>query len=255
VGGIATVAQAAALMRRAGIVLRYGPHKTLPLASMYAAVARAGEDEREAQRRATVLTYTLIARGEAIEIQCLAGRVALADAALIPALVALCRRGRAVADLPISDTARQVLAFVATEPGATAGQVRALLGVPPRTWPNPADDALAELMRFLVIDRGTTDVPKTGAAYLSKDGIPYRLVDEVHAAHVKAARKLKPERAADQLVTRVVAGLGTATRRALAKICEPCLTAVEVAAAVDRLVAAKALVPSVLAGKPAVAPA
>jgi len=56
------------------IALRYGASEALPLASMYQAVWRQapagagrGETERDAQRRATILTNALIDRAAAIE--------------------------------------------------------------------------------------------------------------------------------------------------------------------------------------------
>lgn len=56
--GIARAKQAAALLAEVGLALRYGPTASLPLASMYHAVARQvpPEPERDAQRRATTLT-------------------------------------------------------------------------------------------------------------------------------------------------------------------------------------------------------
>ena len=187
------------------------------------------------QRRATTLTNKLIAAGHAIEINIVAGRVGLADAALIPALIALVRRRRSVEDLDLSPTARRVLGFLERTPRPTAGQVRAYLGVPPQTWPNPADEALGELQRALVIDRGATDVPDKGAAYLTKDGIPYRVVDDVHARHVKAAAKLTVEAAAAQLLEHYLDGARIATRKQLAKIFEACMSPAELDTALARL--------------------
>src|SRR5215831_11502401 len=73
-GGLATVAQAEKFLATVSVALRYGASDALPLASMYQAVwsqvpgARGGsETEREAQRRATLLTNQLIERGTAIE--------------------------------------------------------------------------------------------------------------------------------------------------------------------------------------------
>lgn len=214
---------------------------------MYAAVWRSIPDreaEAEMQRRATTLIHQLIAAGDAIETTVIADRVGLAHASLIPALIALVRRRRAagragamlsVDDLEISDTARRVLGFLATTPRPTAGQVCAYLGVPPQTWPNAADNALAELQRALVIDRGATDVPEKGSAYLTKDGIPYRLVDDVHARHVKAAAKLTVEAAAAKLVERYLDGARMATRKQLAKIFDACMSPAELDAALATL--------------------
>lgn len=62
--GLETKGQAARFLGNVGVALRYGPHKTLPIASMYAAVWRSmpvRELEADAQRRATQLTNALIA--------------------------------------------------------------------------------------------------------------------------------------------------------------------------------------------------
>ncbi|HJZ84050.1 MAG TPA: hypothetical protein VKN99_02725 [Polyangia bacterium] len=226
-----TTAQLAKWLAEVGVALRYGQHKSLPIASTYEAVGD--------QRRATELTNALIAEGTAVEIVCVAERVALAHATLVPALLALRRRGRAVDELELSDTARGVLAFVASEARPTAGQVRAHLGVPPQTWPNPADDALAELQRWLVLDRGATDVPGRGLAYLPKEGIPYRLVDEAHPTHVRAARKLTVAKAAQQLLDRYLAGAGEATTRQLGKLFGLLVSAAELDDALAALVRRK----------------
>lgn len=244
--GLETKAQAARVLANVGFALRYGPHKTLPLASMYAAVWRSipsREPEAEAQRRATALTNALIADATAVEITCVADRVGLAHASVMPALIALVRRGRAVPGtasragrtLDLSATARRVLDFLAATPRPTAGLVRAHLGVPSGTWPNPADEALGELQRLLVIDRGPTDIPEKGAAYLTKEGIPYRLVDVVHAPHVKAAAKLDVAAAAALVVEHYLDGARFATKKQLAKIFEACFSPAELDAALAAL--------------------
>jgi hypothetical protein len=245
--GLETKAQAARYLANVGFALRYGPHKTLPIGSMYSAVWRSipsREPEAEAQRRATALTNALLADGTAIETTCIADRVGLAHASLLPALIALVRRGRTVPsarakrgdrELELSDAARRVLDFVTSTPRTTAGMVRAHLGVPSGTWPNPADEALGELQRLLVIDRGPTDVPDKGAAYLTKDGIPYRLVDDVHAQHVKAAARLSVDTAAALVVEHFLDGARFATRKQLTKLFEACLSPAEVDAALAAL--------------------
>jgi hypothetical protein len=246
--GLETEAQAARFLANVGVALRYGPHKALPIASMYSAVWRSvpsREPEAEAQRRATVLTNALIADATAVEITCVADRVGLAHISLLPALIALVRRGRVVpagtgasrsgSALELSDTARCVLDFVTSTPRPTAGMVRAHLGVPSGTWPNPADAALGELQRLLVIDRGPTDVPENGGAYLSKDGIPYRLVDNVHAQHVTAAGNLDVEQAAAVVVEHYLDGARFATTKQLAKLFDACFSPAELAAALATL--------------------
>ncbi len=240
--GLSTKVEAAEFLVEVGVALRYGPSASLPLASMYQAVWRqAGkspEEEQEAQRRATQLTNALIADGTAVEINVVGDRVGLAHATLVPALIALRRRGRKVEELELSSTAREVLSFIEKEPRATAGSVRLHVGVA-REWPNPADDALAELQRDLVVDRGPTETPKTGAPYLGKEGIPYRLVDKVHAVHVRAAGKLSVGGAADQLIAAYLGGAVFAPRKKLAKLFALCVSADELDASLDRLAASR----------------
>jgi hypothetical protein len=161
----------------AGIVLRYKRSASVPLASLF--------DIAADDRTALVLVNTLIAKGEAIEVTCVGDRVCLAHETLVPALYALARR-----DVMVSETGKRVFEFLKLTPRPTAGMVRAELGVPPKTFPNAADDALAELQRFMLIDRGAADVPDTGIMYLPKDGIPYRIFDDVHRV-----KKLAPAKA------------------------------------------------------------
>jgi hypothetical protein len=231
---VATVERAAAFVARVGIALRYGASEALPLASMYAAC---GGDDDAAQRRAATLTNAMLERRDAVEITCVGGRVSLAHRTLVPALLALVRRGRAVDELDLSDDARRALKILREHPRPTAGYVRARWGVPPKTWPNPADAALAELQRGLVVDRGPTSVPERGAAYLGKDGIPYRFVDDVHADHVRAARALDVAEAATRLLAAYLDGAVFATRRKLASMFAACASAGELAAALDELAA------------------
>jgi hypothetical protein len=238
--GITTAPQLGAFVAEVAIALRYGPNDVLPLASIYHAVWRHGpraELEADAQRRATVLTNALLDAGSVIEVNVIADRLAIAHAAITPALIALRRRGRGVADLDLSDAARRVLELLGEHPRPTAGFVRARYGVPPKQWPNPADEALAELQRALVIDRGSTDVPDTGAAYLGKDGIPYRMVDVVHRAHVAAATALSVDAAAITLVGAYLDGAVFATRRRLASLFKRCVSVRELDAALAALAA------------------
>lgn len=262
-GGLATAAQAEQFLRRVAIALRYGASAALPMASMYHAVwrhvplegagsvaagakarrrgraaASAGDDgeiEREAQRRATVLTNALIERGTAIEINAVADRVAVAHRSLVPALFALGRRGADEDDLDLSPAARRALAFIAGADRPTAGQVRAHLGVPPRTWPNPADDALAELQRVFLIDRGAAEVPDTGAPYLARDGIPYRVFARAHPEVVAEAAKLSVGDAAMRLIAGYLAGAVFAAPGKLASLFKRCLSRSELDTALAAL--------------------
>ena len=238
--GLATTAEAAKFLDDVGIALRYGPSKQLPLASMYQAVWRlAGkrpESEDEAQRRAGIVTNAMIDGGLAVEVTVVAERVAVVAPSVAPALYALVRR-MARDELELSDDARAVLAYIANAERPTAGQVRAYLGVPPKTWPNRADDALGELQRKLLIDRGAVQVPATGIPYLPKDGIPYRVFDDAHPAVVKAASKLSVDAAAAMLVERYLHGARYAEPRKLASLFKRCMSRVEVDQAIASLVA------------------
>jgi len=238
--GLATVTEAAKFLADVGIALRYGPSDKLPLASMYQATWRLArkkpESEDEAQRRAGILTNALIDGGLAIEITAVAERVAVVAPSLTPALYALVRRMPRDA-LDLSDDARSVLAFIENAERPTAGQVRAYLGVPPKTWPNRADDALGELQRHVLIDRGAVAVPKTGIPYLPKDGIPYRVFDTTHVAVVKAASKLAIDAAAAALVERYLRGARYAEPRKLASMFKLCMSRAEVDRAIASLVA------------------
>jgi hypothetical protein len=252
--GLATEAQAAAFLARVAIALRYGPSESLPLASMYQATWRqlpgeASEPEPEPQRRATLLTNALLDRRAAVETNVIADRVALVDAGLAPAVIALRRRGKGRNELLLSDAARRVLAFLGDAERPTAGQVRAHLGVPPRTWPNPADDALAELQRLLLIDRGAADVPDAGAPYLANDGIPYQLFDSAHPTLMRKAGSLTIGEAAVQLLAAYITGAVFAHRQKLASMFKLCMSRTELDAALEALVAGGRLTIAMLDGK------
>jgi hypothetical protein len=236
--GMMTAKQAGAFVAEVGVALRYGPSDSLPLASMYHAIARHAppEPEQDGQRRATELTNALIADGVVIETNAIADRVVVVHRDLAPAVYAL-RRRVALDELELSDEARRVLDFVATSKRPTAGAVRDFMQVPPKTWPNRADDALAELQRSLVIDRGAVEVPESGAPYLSKDGMPYRVVDREHPALVAAAGKLDVAAAAKQLVGHYLRGAGGASRRKLKSMFKACVSAGELDDAIAALVA------------------
>lgn len=99
--GLATAAQAEKFLASVAIALRYGASEALPLASMYQAVWRQvptragrGETEREAQRRATILTHALIDRGAAVETNA----ICVSRAELDAAIDALAAEGRVEVD-------------------------------------------------------------------------------------------------------------------------------------------------------------
>lgn len=194
-------------VKEAKFVLRYNSTPGLPLPSMYAAAD---------QRRAIELTNALLARDEVVETNVIADRLVLVHHSLVPALYALRIRFRAQT---LSDHARQALALINDDGSATAGDVRRYLGVDGMKRPDPADLALAELQRDLLIDRGPVDVPKKGIPYLSKEGYPYRIFEKAHPNLVKAASKLKPARAFES----VTAALPSVPRKKLISMFKLCL--------------------------------
>jgi hypothetical protein len=200
--GLRTRRDAARFMDEVGLALRYNATSDLPLASMYRATQRhvpLPEDEKTAHARAFDLTNQLLARGEAIEICVIASRLALASAALMPAIFALRRTG---GDPPLSDAARQSLEFITANEGASSGDVRRILNVAGQRRPDPADLALTELQLQLLVDRGPSSAPAPGAVfYLSKEGYPYRVFAEAHPEIVSASARLSRQNAASRLLS------------------------------------------------------
>src|SRR4051812_8306905 len=180
---IETERDAVTFMRSVKFALRYGLAPSLPLASIYAAAAD--------QRRAIELTNALLARDEVIETNVIAGRLVLAQRAMVPALYVLRTRFRAAR---LSEDAQRALQIIRENKGMNAGDVRRLLGAEGKR-PDRADLALAELMREMLVDRGPSSVPKSGIPYLSKEGFPYRAFDEAHPELIQAAKKLAVPRA------------------------------------------------------------
>ena len=169
-------------IRRVKFALRYGSTPTLPLASMYAAA--------QDQRRAIELTNALLARDEVIETNIIGDRLVLVQRDVVPALYVLRTRFRAA---KLSDYAEGAFRLIRQDGIATAGDVRRFLGVDGMKRPDPADVALGDLQREILIDRGPSTVPTNGIPYLSKEGFPYRVFDKAHPELVKLAKKMKIE--------------------------------------------------------------
>jgi hypothetical protein len=104
--GIRTESEACRFMKSVKFALRYGATPGLPLPSIYSA---AGD-----KRLAIELTNALLARGEAIETNVLAGRLVLAHRDVVPALYALRTRFRAAR---LSHDAKRALELIRSEPG------------------------------------------------------------------------------------------------------------------------------------------
>jgi len=176
---IETERDAIEFMKRVKFALRYNATPSLPLASIYAAARD--------KRRAIELTNALLACKEVVETNVIADRLVLVHRDVVPALYALRTKLRAA---KLSDDAARALKLIKDEGPASVGEVRRFLGAEGMTRPDPADLAVAELQREMLVDRGPSTVPKNGIPYLSKEGFPYRIFEEAHADLVKAAKKI-----------------------------------------------------------------
>jgi len=176
---IETERDAIEFMKRVKFALRYNATPSLPLASMYAAVRD--------KRLAIELTNALLARKEVVETNLIADRLVLVHRDVVPPLYALRAKLRAA---KLSDDAARALKLIKDEGTATVAEVRRFLGAEGMTRPDPADLAVAELQRQMLVDRGPSTVPKNGIPYLSKEGFPYRIFEMAHPDLVKAAKKI-----------------------------------------------------------------
>jgi hypothetical protein len=179
---IKTEQDAVEFLKDAKFVLRYDSTPGLPLKSMYDAAAD--------QRLAIELTNVLLARNEVVETNVIANRLVLAHRDVVPALFTLRVRFRKAA---LSDDALRTFRLIKKHSTLSAGDVRRSLGVSGLKRPDPADVALAELQKEMLIDRGASSVPQKGIPYLSKEGYPYRVFEDAHPEMLKAAQKLSIE--------------------------------------------------------------
>jgi hypothetical protein len=181
-GEIETEADAVRFMKSVKFALRYNATPSLPLASIYAVA--------DNQRRAIELTNALLASGEVIETNVIADRMVLVHRDIMPALYALRVRRRAPRR---SANAERAFRLIEEDGMASVGDIRRFLEVEGVKRPDPADLAVAELMREILVDRGPASVPQSGIPYLSKEGYPYRVFKRAHPELVKAAKKIKVE--------------------------------------------------------------
>jgi hypothetical protein len=159
---------------------------------------------------------------------------------IMPAIYTLVRRGRPPSDLDgLSQPARLAYSLMAQQREVTAGDVRRHLGVTRTgTSHDPAYEALAELQRALLVDRGPFEMPAKGVPYLSRDGYPYHLFHQAHADIVKAASRLSLERAADRVLGTYLKTMPDAAARRpvrLLSLFKLFLNKEEIAASLDRL--------------------
>jgi hypothetical protein len=234
-GVFSAVKEADRFLSRVGIALRYHPGKGLPLASLYHAAA-GPEPGKAALVRAIALTNTLLQTNRAIEVVVVADRVSLIHRSLMPALYALVRRGRAREDLSgLSLHARTAFNLIRERAHVTAGEVRKQLGLPFDPRRDGAYEALGELQRLLLVDRGPFEIPKSGIPYLSTEGYPYHFFHEVHTDLVTAASKHSVQAAAMGFLRVYLDGAVFATERKLASMFKVFLSAGEIEAALGGL--------------------
>ena len=221
---IRTTTDAGRFLRSVGFALRYNATSGLPLAAMYAA---AGD-----QRNAIQLTNQLLARAEAIETSVIAGRLVLVHKTLMPAIYALRTRDRS----RLSANAERALAFIREEGEATAGNLRRHFNVGTGRRPDPADLALTELQREILIDRGPSSIPKKGLPYLSPEGFPYHLFDPAHPDIVAAAGKLTVDQAILEVLAAYLRAAYFVTSRKLASMFKLLLNEKEMRSAIRELI-------------------
>lgn len=231
-----TPTDAERFLERAGIALRYGATRGLPLASLYRAAAGPAPT-RFGLTHASALTNHLLGAAVGIEVEVIADRLTLVHRSLMPVLYVLVRRGQAVDDLSgLSLNARAAHRLIRQCREVTAGQVRRELGLgPARAKSDPAYEALGELRRRLLVDRGPFEVNRTGIPYLSKEGYPYHFFQEAHADLVAASRRYSFEQAAERFIAGYLRAAVFCSIRTLASMFQACLTRAELDAALERL--------------------
>lgn len=237
------------LMKNVGIALRYWRTEKLPLASLYQAACgnpkappkekfSPGVSQREeAQRIAIELTNHLLASHQGIEVNVIAGRIALVHRDLVPSLYVLVRNHGTTDDLSgVSPLAKKVFHFITETRETTAGLVRKFLGMPVVDLNNdPAYLALAELQSNFLIDRGPYQIRKTGIPYLSKEGYPYHCFHLAHPELVKSAAKLSRSDAAQNFLLAYLRGAVFATDMKMCSMFSAFLSRKEVNDAIETL--------------------
>jgi hypothetical protein len=234
--GLHTDADALTFMDEVGLALRYGAAKELPLASLYRATQRQAplaEPEIEAQPRAFALGNALLASTQVVETNLVAGRLSLAHARLMPAIYAL-RRGRR--EPALSEMASAAFAVIREHDAASGGDVRRAFGFTGQPRPDAVDEALAELQRELLVDRGPAGDPGQGVFYLSREGYPYRVFGQAHPEIVAAATQLTREQAAVHLLAGYLAAAVFAFPRKLASMFQLLLSREDIDRTLESLV-------------------
>jgi hypothetical protein len=211
---------AARFLKTVGMALRYNATPSLPLASIH----KVSGDVR----RSTEMQNALLASGDAIETNLIAERLVFLHRSIAPAVYAL--RRRKTRTLKLSTNAERALSLIESDGHASSGDVRRFLGVYGLKRPDPGDEALAELQRELLIDRGPAKVPKTGIPYLPVEGYPYRIFEKTHPDVIRAAKKLSVEKAAQILIDTFLGAAVYVTHRKVYSMFRLLLSEVEIQA-------------------------
>jgi len=233
-----TAAAAERFLAKVAVALRYGAGAGLPLASLYHAAA-GPEREKAALIRAIELTNGLMGTGAGIEVNVIAERLALVHRSAMPFLYALVRRRQTaddVSDLTLG--ARVAYQMIRDRNEITAGMLRKRLGVAGTPKSDAAYEALAELQRRLLVDRGPFEVRRSGIPYLPKEGYPYHFFHVVHADLAKAAARHSPENAAARFLRAYVGGAVFCSIRKMTAMFRQFLTAEEIEGALTAMAAA-----------------
>jgi hypothetical protein len=238
---VTSPAAAERFLARVGVALRYGSNPGIPLPGLQTVFCGA-EPDKAALVRGMTLSNHLLARGVAVEVHVVAGRVAFVHRDLVPALYALVRRDRELDDdRELTLNGRTALALVTQRREVTAGDVRHRIGLPAEPQHDPGYLALAELTRLMLVDRGPFEVNTRGIPYLPKEGYPYHLFHQAHPELFRAARRYSIEKAADAWLSAYLTGAVFARRRKLASMFKQFLTSEEIDDAIARLAAKKVL--------------
>jgi len=237
---LATPRDAERFLSKYGLALRYAAAPAVPLASVRSASGPA--NQKAALETSIHLTNHLLGTAQGIEVNVVGHRLVLVHRTLMPALYQLVRQGRPPTDQDgLSLAARTAYALIVERHEVAAGEVRRRLGVRATARQDPAYEALGELQRHLLVDRGPFAVPTSGIPYLSREGYPYHFFHEAHADLVRASRRLSRDDATDRLIGTYVGAAWFAAPRTLVSLFGAFLTTAEILGSLDRLTAGGSL--------------
>ena len=244
---LTTPRDAERFLSKYGLALRYAAAPTVPLASLRSASGPA--NQAAALETSLHLTNHLLGTAQGIEVNVVGHRLVIVHRTLMPALYQLVRRGRPPTDQDgLSLAARTAYALIVERREVAAGDVRRRLGAPATARHDPAYEALGELQRHLLVDRGPFVVPTSGIPYLSREGYPYHLFHEAHADLVQTSRRISRDAATDRLIGTYVGAAWFTAPRTLASLFGAFLTKGEILGSLERLTASGPLLRIPLGG-------